>query len=107
MNDGLYIMRDYKRVPTSAEVWAVIWARHPELEVFGSYSAPGGDQFGDPRKGKMLASYGFQHGDYPVIEAQTTWDIDRETPSKRNNEQHEYWLCLPIKEDVSGDKDGR
>lgn len=93
-------MSDYKRVPTSAEVWAVIRARHPEMRVFGSYSAPDGDQFGDPSKGKMFTSYGFEHGDFPVMEAQTTWDIDPEAPHKRPNERHEYWLCLPVREDV-------
>jgi DNA gyrase subunit A len=71
-------MSDYKRVPTSAEVWAVIRARHPEMRVFGSYSAPDGDQFGDPSKGKMFTSYGFEHGDFPVMEAQTTWEIEPE-----------------------------
>ncbi len=75
-------MSDYKRVPTSAEVWAVIRARHPEMRVFGSYSAPDGGLVGDPSKGKMFTSYGFEHGDYPVIEAQTTWDIDPEAPYK-------------------------
>ena len=93
-------MIDYKRVPTSAEVWAVIRARHPEMCVFGSYSAPDGDHFSNPNKGKMFTSYGFEHGDFPVIEAQTTWDIDPEEPYKRANEQHEYWLCLPKKEDA-------
>jgi len=63
-------MSDYKRVPTSAEVWAVIRARHPEMRVFGSYSAPDGDEFVNPSKGRMFTSYGFEHGDYPVIEAQ-------------------------------------
>jgi len=91
-------VRDYKRVSTSAEVWAVIRARHPEMCVFGSYSAPDGDQFGDPGKGKMFTSYGFKQGDYPVIEAETTWDIDREHPCNRKNARHEYWLCLPNKE---------
>ncbi len=93
-------MSDYKTIPTSAEVWAVIRARHPELEVFGSYSAPDGDQFGDPSKGKMFTSYGFRQGDYPVIQAETTWDIDREHEHKRLNEEHKYWLCVPVKEDA-------
>lgn len=88
-------MGSYKTVSTSAEVWAVIRARHPEMRVFGSYSAPDGDQFGDPRVGKMFTSYGFTEGDYPVIEAQTTWDIDPEKPYYRANEKHEYWICLP------------
>lgn len=93
-------MNDYKRVPTSAEVWAVIRARHPEMRVFSSYSEPDGDRFGDPSRGKMLTSFGFAHGDYPVIEAQTTWDIDQKAPHNRNNQKHEYWLCLPKREDV-------
>lgn len=37
---------------------------------------------------------------YPVIEAQTTWDIDPEARHKRGNERHEYWLCLPVREDA-------
>ena len=90
----------YKRVKTSAEVWAVIRARHPEMKVFGGYSAPDGDQFGDPSKGKMFTSYGFDKGDYPVIEAETTWDIDLDKIHNRLNEQHEYWLVLPNKNDT-------
>lgn len=93
-------MSDYNRVPTSAEVWEAIRARHPELRVFGSYSAPDGDGFGDPSKGVMFTSYGFDHGDYPVIEARTTWDVDHDAPQKRANERHEYWLCLPKREDA-------
>jgi hypothetical protein len=93
-------MSDYKRASTSAEVWAVIRARHPEMRVFSTYSAPDGDQFGDPNKGKMFTSYGFEHGDYPVIEAQTTWDIDPVTRRKRVNERHEYWLCLPERDEA-------
>ena len=36
-----------------------------ELRVFGSYSYPSGDEFGDPSKGKMFTSYGFAQADYP------------------------------------------
>lgn len=95
-------MSDYKRVSTSAEVWAVIRARHPEMVVFGSYSAPNGDEFGDPTQAKMFTSYGFESGDFPVIEAQTTWEVSSENPEskyKRINEKHEYWLYLPIKDE--------
>lgn len=88
-------MDGYHRVPTSAEVWAVILARHPEMVVFGTYSAPNGNPHGDP-KGKMFTSFGFSGFDYPVIEAETTWDIGED--GKRNNVKHEYWLCLPIKD---------
>ena len=86
----------YKRVPTSAEVFAVIRARHPELRVFDSYSATEGDEFGDPSKGKMFTSFGFDGGKFPIIEAETTWDIEVET-RERINETHRYWLIvIPI-----------
>lgn len=92
-------MSDFRRVSTSPEVFAVIRARHPELRVFGSYSAPDGNQFGNPSQGVMFTSLGFSGHEFPIIEAQTTWDIDREQPYKRISEKHEYWLCIGIKED--------
>ena len=96
-------MSDYRRVKTSAEVWAVILARHPEMVVFGSLSAPDGDPLGNPNQGRMFTSFCFAGGDYPVIEAQTTWDIarvtDLEYTGRRANEQHEYWLCVPNAKD--------
>lgn len=92
-------MSDYRKVPTTAEVWVAIRSQHPEMRVFGSYSAPCGDEFGDQTEGKIFTSYGFEQGDFPVIETQVTWDIDPESPNKPNNERHEYWLCLPILRD--------
>ncbi len=92
-------MSDYKRVQTSAEVWAVIRARHPELCVFSSFSDQDGTfNGGSGLTGRMETSYGFRHGDFPLMEAKTTWGIDQMSPHKRLNESHEYWLCVPIKE---------
>ena len=92
-------MKDYNLIPTSAEVWAVIKARHhAELRVFASYSDPEGEYFGHTR-GTMETSYGFANADYPLMEAHTTWDIYPQTPYKRLNEKHEYWLCIPVKEE--------
>lgn len=88
-------MTDYIKIPTSAEVWAVIRARHPEMVVFSTYSAEHGDIYGDPSKGKMITSYGFESGGFPVIEAQTTWDIETDRFPDRKNLKTEYWLCLP------------
>jgi len=91
---------EYKTVPTSAEVWAVIHSRHPELKVFASYSAPDGDEFGNRDQGVMFTSYGFLEGDYPIMEARTMWDIDRESQAReKKEEKHEYWLCVPIKDE--------
>jgi len=88
---------DYKIIKTTASVWTAIKAAHDDLIVFGSYSAPSGDSFGDPSKGKMFTSLGFKNGDWPIIQAETTWDIDHSDPCKRPNEKHEYWLCIPSK----------
>ena len=92
-------MSNYKRVATSAEVWAVLHARHPEMVVYGSYSTPKGDEFGDMNQGKMISSYGFPHGNFPIIEYQVTWDINRDKPNERANQCREYWLCLPMVDD--------
>ena len=86
----------YRRVATSVEVWAVIRARHhDELVVFGSYSAPAGASHGDPDLGEMRTSYALRTSPIPLIEARTTWEIDRERPCERRDERHEYWLCHP------------
>ena len=90
-------MSEHKKIATTPEVWAVIRARHhKDLEVFSSYSAPNGDQYGNADEGRMMTEYGFSGADCPLIGADTRWDIDREIPHKRLNERHEYWLCLPI-----------
>lgn len=87
---------EYRKVATSAEVWAVIRARHKELIVFGSYSAPDGDEFIGSSTGRMDTAYGFSDSDYPLIEASTTWTIDYDQRSNRIDEITEYWLCVPV-----------
>jgi hypothetical protein len=82
-------MSDYNTVETSPEVWAVIRARHPELVPFSTASF----------ECDMFTSYGFPGSDFPVMEARTTWEFSSERPSHRVNEQHRYWLCLPIEQD--------
>lgn len=82
---------NYKKYKTTYEVWSAIKQAHPDLVVFGSYSAP--------EYGRMETSYGFKGDDYPIIEARTTWDIDMEKSYERHNEQHEYWLCVGIVEE--------
>lgn len=56
-------MKDYKKIATSAEVWAVLKARHGSaLRVYGSHSAPEGDHMGDPTQAVMMTEYGFEGG---------------------------------------------
>lgn len=89
-------MSDWIRIPTSAEVAAVIRARHgKELIVFGSFSDPDGRfNGGSGEQGRMETMWGFVNTDAPILEARTTWDIDVEHEHKRINERHEYWLCI-------------
>jgi hypothetical protein len=88
---------EWGRVTTSAEVWAVIRARHAdELVPFSSLSEPDGNPFGRPDEGRMMTEYGFKDADYPLLGVDTRWDIDPETRYKRLNEKTEYWLCVPI-----------
>lgn len=82
-------MKDYRTVETSAEVWAVIRARHPELRVFGTASF----------EGDVFTSLGFANADYPLMEARTTWERDPDNEHRRINERYRYWLCLPTKEE--------
>lgn len=90
---------EYRKVTTSAEVWAVIKAKHgKDLVVFSSFSDPDGTFCGGSGgTGRMETAYGFVNADYPIMEAKTTWEISLDQPHKRINEAHEYWLCLPIK----------
>jgi hypothetical protein len=88
-------MADWLRIQTSAEVAAVIRARHgKQLVVFASFSDPDGTfNGGAGERGRMETAWGFNGASDPILEARTTWEIDPEQRHKRINEQHEYWLC--------------
>lgn len=91
-------MEDYKRISTSAEVWAVIHARHRgELVIFSSFSDPDGSFMGNTGEGRMDTTYGFKDVDYAFIGISTTWTTNPEKPYERIDEKHECWLCLPLK----------
>ena len=94
-------MSDYYKTPTTAEVWAVMHASHPDMKVYASYSAPEGGVYGS-EVGVMETSYTFKGCDFPIIEARTTWDIVRleDRSKKRENTKHEYWLCVARKEET-------
>lgn len=91
-------MSNHRSISTSAEVWAVIHARHRnDLGVYSSYSDPDGEQSGGTT-GRMDTAYALSGADYPLMEARTTWRIDPHAPHKRLDEVHEYWLCIPLKD---------
>ena len=86
-------MSDYRKIPTSAEVWAAIKAKHPELRVFSSYSASDGDPYGNPNKCTMMTEYGFDGCGCPLMGAETTWYKNYDELSDK---KHVYWLCVPV-----------
>lgn len=92
-------MTDFIRVATTSDVFKSIMSAHPDLQVFGSYSAPDGDEFGFSSLCVMETLYGFAGCETPFIHAKTTWDKCHEKPYNRINENHEYWLCLPLPRD--------
>jgi len=94
-------MGEYKKVETSPEVWDAIRAKHRDrLTVFSSFSDPSGTFCGGSgMRGRMETTYGFPDADWPLIEAKTTWTIDQAKPYERVNEQHQYWLCLPQRDE--------
>lgn len=89
-------MSYHRKIETTLEVWTAIRLAHPQMVVFASYSAPDGDDFGDPNECVMKTEYGFSEGDFPVMGAETRWDKDHENSSNRLNERHQYWLCVGI-----------
>lgn len=86
-------MSKIKKIKTTPEVYAVIRASHPELIIFGTYSAPGGSYY-HPDIGIMRTSYGFKESEWPIIEVETRWDIDIDIDTGKDKVS-EYWLYVP------------
>jgi hypothetical protein len=91
-------MRDYVRIPTTPEVWAVIHASHKgRIQVYSSFSNPDGTFQGGPgERGVMETEYALGGTDFPILKARSEWDIGPD--GKRSNETHKYWLCVAVKE---------
>jgi hypothetical protein len=94
-------MSNYSRLITSAEVYAVIMARHrDQMSAFGSFSDPDGTfNGGSGAVGRMDTIWGIAGCDYPILEIQTRWDIDPEQPHKRINQSHSYFLLMAEKDE--------
>lgn len=82
-----------KAVLTSAEVYAVIRARHAkQLKVCSTFSDPTGTATGGPgTEGRMETAWVLPGADQPVVGARTTWKIG-EKEYERIDETHEYFL---------------
>jgi hypothetical protein len=94
------MMGDYSRLITSAEVYAVIMAKHrDQMRAFGSFSDPDGKFNGSPGlQGRMDTVWGIEGCDFPILEIQTTWDIDQSAPHKRVDQRHTYFLLMAEKD---------
>lgn len=93
-------MTDYARLTTSAEVYAVIMAKHrDQMAAFATFSDPDGTFNGGPGVvGRMDTVWGIAGCDYPILEIQTRWDIDPTQPHKRVDQTHSYFLLMAKKE---------
>lgn len=86
---------EYRKVPTSAEVYAVIHATHRgDLKVYGTVSEPDGNPWGDPDDCRMVTDWMLTGGEGPFIGAESRWTKGEN--HKSDNEQHTYWLWLPV-----------
>lgn len=94
-------MTDYTRLITSAEVYAVIMAKHrDQMASFATFSDPDGTFNGaDGTRGRMDTVWGIAGCDYPILEINTRWDIDPAQPHKRINQTHSYFLLMAVKEE--------
>lgn len=93
------IFHGYDAIATSAEVWAVLKARHgTQMGVFSSFSDPDGSQCGGLENGSMETVFGLNGADFPLMAAKTTWRI---VPGdyKRHDEVTEYWLIVATKDE--------
>lgn len=90
----------YIKIKTSAEVIAVIKAKHyDELSVFGTISEPYGCPHGSSFNCRMMTQWGFSDSPIPLIEINETW---RKHPvDKRKKDQHvrEYYIFHPVGDD--------
>lgn len=84
-------------VVTSVEIYVSIFARHgDDLSVFSSFSNP--EESHLSKQLQMETVWGFCNADYPLMAHRVTWDKG-EKEYKRYNEVHEYYLCIPAKEE--------
>lgn len=88
-------MINYVRIPTSAEVYAVVMARHrDDMVAYGSFSDPDGTFNGGPGEvGRMDTMWALRDTDFPILEINTRWDIE---PGgiQRRNQTSDYWLIV-------------
>ncbi|MCR4301929.1 MAG: hypothetical protein NUV51_09990 [Sulfuricaulis sp.] len=85
------------RITTSAEVYAVLRARHAgDMLAFGSYSAPEGEHH-HPGIGRMHTAWGLRGADHPLISIETEWDILHD--GKRGRATSRYFLHIARNEE--------
>ncbi len=90
---------NYKRIPTTYEVYRTILNNHvqtlveagkSDLSVLESYT-----NIVDHGTSTIYTVWGLKGADCPLIGAETTYDRDWGVEVE-GTEKHEYWLCVPI-----------
>jgi hypothetical protein len=96
--------KEWTRWPTSRAVFDAIRNEHmTRLRVFSSFSNPEGGYMGFSGRGEMETEWGLEGTDYPILGANTTWDIfdeyDPTTGQRKVGERSTtYWLCIAIEQ---------
>lgn len=87
-------------IGTSQEIFYAILDQHEDqIKLFGTFSAPEGNEFSNPNVAEMKTVWGFVGAKNPIIGHKVSWDVDREDLTNRKNERHYYWLCIDYDED--------
>lgn len=82
----------WTKLPTTYEVWCAIKAaNYDSLSVFESYT--------DPER-TAYTVFGIKGADFPLMGAESTWHVEHYSGvPRRVNEEHEYFLCVNVKEE--------
>ena len=89
----------YKEIETSAEVVAVIWAKHrKELIVFESYTDPDGTCPMGNGMPKAETAWGISGSSDPLFRTVHTWETGEDWYTK-TKEKVVHTLCVPMNEE--------
>ena len=83
-------MSEWQETETTREIAEALRRAH-DLCVYGSYSAPDGDEFGDPDEARMMTLWALPGTDYPLLKQETRWPVGCHHERTTTN-----WLCVAI-----------
>jgi hypothetical protein len=85
---------DFDVIPTSEEVFAVIYARHKDMAVFSSFSDPTGTYMGGSGElGRMETVWGLRGAGQPLVCVRTQYTLD-DQGSQLGPRQSDYFIVV-------------